>query len=387
MTRASLLGLVALCMSASALAAEPFGWQMHRVGKYRSEACGVGDFNKDGKLDIMAGAYLYLAPDWKAVKIRELAGEVDEQGKGYMHDFANLPLDVDGDGCLDVVSVMWHEKKSVWYRNPGKVDGGLWQENLIEQNGNFECAELWDINGDGKAHEVLPHVGGTVWYRLTGDKQKPFAIEKICDKRMAFGGGVGDINGDGRPDVVRPDAWFEAPADPVKGQWKEHPLKVGGKEEGKADHTPEILVFDVNKDGLNDLITSSAHKYGIWWFEQTRANGEIGWKRHEIDASWTQAHSLTLADIDGDGDMDLVTGKRFMAHNGNDPEETAPLGVYWYQLKRGPNPVWTKHTISFNQGVGSSLNTVVADMDGDGDLDVVVTGKWGGPVWFENKRK
>ena len=76
----------------------------------------MADFNGDGKLDIVAGPYLYLAPDWKPVKIRTLAGQVDEQGKGYVDDFMNLPLDVDGDGKLDVVSCGWFCKCVRWYR-------------------------------------------------------------------------------------------------------------------------------------------------------------------------------------------------------------------------------------------------------------------------------
>jgi hypothetical protein len=106
-----------------------------------------------------------------------------------------------------------------------------------------------------------------------------------------------------------------------------------------------------------------------------------------IDDSWSQAHSLALADIDGDGTPDLITGKRFMAHNGSDPDESGKLGVYWYRLQRGPAPQWTKQVISYDEGIGSGVNLCVVDLDADGDLDVVVTGKWGGPVWFENKRK
>lgn len=365
----------------------PVKFVKHRVGTYRSEACCVGDFNKDGKLDIVAGAFLYLAPDWKHVEIRKLAGEVDDKGKGYAHDFANLALDVDRDGRLDVVACFWHEKMIAWYRNTGPK-GGLWPETVIEKNGNFECGDLVDITGDGKCEEILPHVQPTLWYELItqGPKRGTFARHLVSQKKMQFGGGVGDVNGDGRPDIIRPDAWFEAPSDPRKGEWKEHPLALGSREEGKADHTPEIRVYDVNGDGLNDLVTSSAHKLGIFWYEQVREGGAIRFKKHLIDDSWSQAHSITLADIDGDGLLDLVTGKRFMAHNGGDPDAFGPLGVYWYRLKRKPKVTWTRHAISLKEGIGSGLNVPVVDLDGDGDLDVVVTGKWGGPVWFENKR-
>lgn len=384
----TLFPVFVLAAVATAVAAKPPEFEMHRVGNYRSEACGVGDFDNDGKLDIVAGPFVYLAPKWETVKIRKLRGSVDEQGNGYMYDFMNLPLDVDGDGRLDVVSCSWHEKRSVWFRNIG-LDGALWPETVVEINGNFEHGDLWDIDNDGKPDEILPGVRGTVWYEVATQPDGKSGIAKytVSDKVRIWGVGAGDVNGDGRADVLRPGAWYEAPADPRGGDWKEHPLALGSLEEDKPDHTPQILVYDVNADGLNDIITSSAHRYGIFWYQQIRRGTELSWRQHVIDQSWSQAHSLTLADLDDDGDLDLVTGKRFKAHNGRDPGGNDPPGVYWYKLERGANPVWTKHVVSFDQGVGSGMNAPVVDLDGDGDLDIVVTGKWGGPVWFENTFK
>ena len=359
---------------------------MHRIDNYRSEACAVADFNGDGKLDIFAGEYLYLAPDFKPVKVRTVKGSVDENGKGYRNDFANLALDVDGDGRPDIISVDWFDKHAVWLKNIGTA-AGEWPMSVIEENGNFETAHLCDLLGHGKADVVIPDVKRTVWYELVGKGK--FDVHVVSEKPMNFGAGVGDINGDGRPDIIRPDAWFEAPADPRNGKWIEHPLILGSKDGVKPEHTAQILVYDVNGDGLPDIICSSAHKYGIFWYEQYREGGEIKFKQHVIDDTWTQAHSLALGDLDGDGVPELVAGKRFMAHNGHDPKEDAPLGLYYYKLHRGPNHTvtWTKHVISYNAGVGSGLNICLADMDGDGDLDIVVTGKFGGPVWFENKTK
>ena len=394
-------GLLGVAMTCAAIAADdkaprdadskqPEGlrFALHRVGNFRSEACCVADYNGDGKLDILAGDFLYLAPDWKSVKIRSIKGSVDEAGKGYYWDFANLALDVDGDGKPDLISVDWFEKRSVWLRNTG-TSGEPWPLEIIEENGNFETAELCDLDGDGKEQEVIPCVARTVWYEVVkgADGKRNFARHIVSETAMPFGVGAGDLNGDGRPDLIRPSAWFEAPTDIRTGKWIEHPLALGHKEEGKSDHTGPILVFDVNGDSLNDIICSSAHEYGIFWYEQLRENSQVKFKQHLIDASWTQAHSLALGDLDGDGMPELVAGKRFMAHNGGDPEETAPLGLYYYKLKRQASPTWTKHVISYNEGVASSMNICLADMDGDGDLDIVVTGKWGGPAWFENKRK
>ena len=375
---------VSAAQAAEAIPPEAVKFAAHRIGSFRSEACCVGDFNKDGKLDIVAGPYLYLAPDFKPRKIRTLEGSVDNAGKGYYDDFMNAALDVDGDGLPDIVTCGWFSKRCDWYRNTGDA-GGEWPKTVAFQNGNFETGGLWNLEGPGKPPALLPNVQATVWYEvgIVADGKRGLVKHVVSNKVMEFGVGVGDINGDGRPDILRPNAWFEAPADPRGGKWIEHPLSLGAKD-GKAAHTAQILVYDVNGDGLPDIIASSAHGYGIFWYQQVRNGNEIAWKQHTIDDTWTQAHALALADIDNDGVPELIAGKRFMAHNGGDPDEFAPLGVYWYDLKRGPNPVWTKHVISYNEGIGAGQNIEVADLDGDGDLDIVVTGKWGGPVWFEN---
>ncbi|MHC5053540.1 MAG: FG-GAP repeat domain-containing protein [Planctomycetota bacterium] len=374
--------------TAAPAAPSPVKFVMHRVGEYRSEACGVGDFNNDGRLDIIAGPFWYEAPDWKPHEFRKLKGNVGEDGKGYRHDFMNAPLDVDGDGWLDLVTCCWFSKRIDWYRNTGP-DGGRWPMTVAHKNGNYETGDLVDIDGDGKALEVLPATRDTCWHEAVAGANgtRQLVRRDISGKNRPFGAGAGDINGDGRPDIIRPNAWFEAPADIRTGTWKDHPLALGSMTPGKSDHTPQILVYDVDADGRNDIVTSSAHRHGIFWYRQVREGGRTAWRQHVIDKSWSQAHSLALADIDGDGDKDLVTGKRFLAHNGNDPDARGTLGVYWYELERDGAPKWSKHVVSYGQGIGSGLNVPVVDMDGDGDLDIVVTGKWGGPVWFENSLK
>ena len=137
-----------------------------------------------------------------------------------------------------------------------------------------------------------------------------------------------------------------------------------------------INVLDVNGDGRNDLVTTSAHAYGVYWFEQM---SDGLWKRHLIDDAFSESHANEIADINGDGQWDLITGKRYMARNMSDPGVNEPLGIYWYEFRRGLNGEvdWCRHTISEDGITGGGLQLVARDIDNDGDIDVISGGKSG----------
>jgi len=348
-------------------------FEKHTIDLGASETCAFADINGDGKLDIVAGEYWYEAPNWTPHRFREL-----RNFPPYIDDLSDLALDVNGDGRVDIITAKGFSNRLVWMENPGQTDAP-WKEHNIETGYFIEFAFLVDLTNSGKADAILPQFGGdnapTAWYEHVNGG---FVKHVISPKNFGHGIGAGDVNGDGRTDIITPEGWFEAPPDPRHGEWKWHPdFKLGS--------TGFIYVLDINGDGRPDLVVSMAHDYGIFWMEQT-ADGK--WIKHTIDDTWSQSHALTLVDLNGDGQMDLLTGKRYMAHD-HDPGAREPLGIYWYEYNKSDNGKeieWTRHVIDYSTRAGAGMHIPVADIDGDGDLDFVVSTKTG-LFLFENLTK
>ncbi len=350
------------------------GFRLHTLNAdSRFEAAGVLDVNRDGKLDILSGGSWYEAPDWKKHFVRE----IKEEGN-YFYDFANLPMDVDGDGWMDTAGAAWHNKMVYWVRNPGKTDEP-WQVFEVDTPGNMETAMAYDMNGDGQL-DILPNImTAAAWYEFHRDASAPQGVrwEKhpLPQEAAGHGIGAGDVNKDGRCDVVTPKGWLEQTAD--GWQWRPE------FELGYA--CIPILVSDPDSDGDSDIVWGLGHNYGVFWLEQKSADGKRTWEKHPIDDSWSQPHFMLMADLDNDGKDELVTGKRYYAHNGNDPGANDPRCVYWYDFDAGSR-TWARHVLHEGGTVGFGINTMVADIDADGDLDVVAPGKSGLHL-FENLLK
>ena len=360
-----------LCLGWSAPRPAEIAFRKHLIDPGASETCAFADVNGDGKLDIVSGENWYQSPNWTKHKFRDI-----DFVNGYIDAFSDLPIDVDGDGYADLVTVSWFSKKISWWRNPGKANRP-WTEAPIENGNNVEFAFLVDLDNDGKARELLPQFGNAsaplAWYEI---QNRQWVKHIVAPQSYPHGIGAGDVNGDGRADIITPRGWFEAPADPRSGDWKFHP-------DFDLGQTGFIYVRDVNGDGRNDLITTMAHDYGVLWYEQAPGGK---WIKHVIDDTWSQAHASAMVDWNGDGRMALLTGKRYMAHD-HDPGVREPLGIYWYESRMTAGKLeWIRHIVDYSSQTGAGMQIPVADIDGDGDLDFAVAGK-SGLYLFENLTK
>jgi len=335
------------------------------------ETAGVFDVNKDKQMDIVSGAFWYEGPGFLK---RHYIGSPSRFGE-YYDDFSTIPMDVDGDGWTDFITGGWTDSAIYWRRNPGN-NKGTWKNIIIGKTGNVETTRAWDIDGDGKQEIVSNNPGQPLKvFKLNLDAQGKgtgtFTAYEIWS-RQSHGLGAGDLNNDGRIDLILDNGWLEAPVQPFKQTWIFHP-----ELDLQAASIP-IIVTDINGDGANDFIAGKAHDYGLYWYEQSKnADNKRVWKTHPIDLNNSQFHTMEWDDLDNDGKPELITGKRYRAHNNGDPGANDPLGLYYYQWN---GESFTKQIISygkFGEGKGTGIYFQIADLQNDGRKDVVVAGKEG----------
>ena len=350
-----------------------------------SEGVAVGDLNKDGKMDIVAGYYWFEAPNW--IKHEMASSRTYDPRKEYCESFLNFGMDVNLDGWDDVIIIDYPGKPAFWFENP-KNKPGVWSKHIIADSMGIanESPGFIDIDGDGRLDILCGDVkknqivwlqaplkkGQTEWKRFALSKEKVAGTE-----RFSHGIGFGDINMDGIKDVVIKDGWFEGKNNLKSGDWEFHAVNL-------SEPCSHMQVFDVDGDGKNDVVTASAHALGIWFHQQTPKEGKTDFTTNVMSKTTSQTHSSFMADLNGDGKKEYITGKRFLAHNGRDAGDGDTPILLYFEFMKGKQPYWKEHIIDNDSGAG--LNIAVKDMNKDKKLDIIIANK-NGVFLFENRMK
>ncbi|MGL4551964.1 MAG: FG-GAP repeat domain-containing protein [Gemmataceae bacterium] len=416
--RLPLLLLSALGLSAATLSVLPAADTIHGLSDltwkkttidaaFRSEGATAADVNKDGKVDILNGECWYEAPTWKRHEITKSKDWADGPKNVYSDSFACWADDLNGDGYPDLIVINFPGAPCHWFENP-KGKEGHWKRHVVWHSACNETPQYLDLLGTGKKVLIMGwqpkgskgNQGQMAYFTPdANDPTVPWVMNPISEEsqpgkevpgtqRFSHGLGAGDLNGDGRLDVITTGGWWEQPekAAGSKTPWAFHPL-------AGIEPSADMHAYDLNGDGRSDILCSSAHKFGIWSFEQraSKPGASPAFIKQDLFPQFvSETHAMVLADLNGDGAKDFVTGKRWWSHGRAEPGADWPAMLYWFQARKvtdGPRKgqvTFTPRVIDTDSGVGTQF--AVADVNGDGLLDVVTSNKRGTYLFEQGKK-
>ncbi len=366
-------------------------FKVHRINDmYYSWGADADDFNQDGVTDVVAGPYIYYGPDY--THRREIFPAITgSPSNEFPYNRVQDTYDFNNDGWPDVISSAF---STTLFINP-QGEHRRWKSyQILPDLRQGEITDLVDIDNDG-IPELVYAGNGSIRYAKPqpGDPTQPWIEHQVSEDGygLAHGIGTGDINGDGRMDILNAFGWWEQPDQIEEGKlWTYHSEKLGRYGRRATGVGGSIMaVYDANGDGLNDVITNlNAHGFGFAWYEQHRDDdGNISFTEHMIsddyskeaagEVIFSQPHGATYADIDQDGIKDFIVGKRYFTHLDNfyDPDPYSPPVLYWYKTVRDPEAPggakFVPELIHNRSGAGSEVT--VEDINKDGSVDIVTS--------------
>ncbi|MEL6253665.1 MAG: VCBS repeat-containing protein [Bacteroidota bacterium] len=366
---------------------------------FRSESVTAADINKDGEKDIVIGDVWYEAPEWKMHEIRPpgiFYNGVFQDDKPtseysyYSNSFACQPMDVNEDGWIDVLVYSVMGRPVYWYKNPqGKEEH--WEEYIAVDDYHGESPLLSDLMRNGE----MGFVAGVKWEeghyhmswmspKLVGKYWEELRIgqsegEIFAPGAVGHGLGIGDINGDGRKDVLTRQGWYMAPENSSQTPWEFFPVPFDTIADSEYPQYvfAQMPIWDIDEDGDADFFCSSAHHYGLWWFEQKMENGVRSFHKHDIPYKLSQGHAIAKGDVNQNGKVDIIIGKRYLAHNGNDPGWDDPLVLLFLEANKNEAGEVEWLVEEFDLGVGVGTQIELSDMNKDNRTDLLISNKKG----------